>query len=150
AAPPSPAPAQAKPAAPQAPKQPATTRQATSETETVVENDLYRVTFTNSGAQAKSWLLKKYLDDQGHPLDLVNQAAAANFGYPLPLWTYDDALRNQLSSALYVVSATGMLSAPAKLQFEYSASGLTVRKTFEFDHSYVVQVQTSVFQNDSP
>src|SRR5262249_1774092 len=83
---PSPAPAQAKPAAPQAPKQPATTRQATSETETVVENDLYRVTFTNRGAQAKSWLLKKYLDDQGHPLDLVNQAAAAKFGYPLSLW----------------------------------------------------------------
>ena len=149
-APPSPAPAQAKPAASQSPKQPATTRQANSETETVVENDLYRITFTNSGAQAKSWLIKKYLDDQGHPLDLVNQAASAKFGYPLSLWTYDDALRNQLSSALYVVSSTGTLSAPAKLQFEYSDSGLTVRKTFEFDHSYVVRVQTSVFQNESP
>ena len=29
------------------------TKQATSETETVIENDLYRITFTNRGAQVK-------------------------------------------------------------------------------------------------
>ena len=59
----------------------------------MVENDLYRITFTNRGAQVKSWVLKKYDDDQGHPLELVNQAAAAQFGYPLSLWTYDENLR---------------------------------------------------------
>src|SRR5690349_12502016 len=35
-------------------------KQATSETETVIENDLYRIVLTNRGAQAKSWVLKKY------------------------------------------------------------------------------------------
>jgi YidC/Oxa1 family membrane protein insertase len=35
------------------------TKQAASETETVVENDLYRVVFTNRGAQVKSWIIKK-------------------------------------------------------------------------------------------
>src|SRR5262249_5140322 len=44
-------------------------KQAGSESETVVENDLYRVTFTNRGAQVKSWILKKFDADQGGPLD---------------------------------------------------------------------------------
>jgi YidC/Oxa1 family membrane protein insertase len=144
------APVQPAAVLPQAPKKAASTKQAASETETIIENDFYRITLTNRGAQAKSWVLKKYLDDQGRPLDLVNQAAAAKFGYPLSLWTYDEALRTRLNSALYVSSASGTLSAPAKVEFEYSDAGLTVRKSLQFDHSYVVRVETSVFQNDAP
>ena len=127
------------------------TTQATSESETVIENDLYRITFTNRGAQVKSWILKKFKDDNGKPLDLVNASAAAKHGYPLSLWTYDDSLRNTLNSALYVASTTqSTLEAPAQVQFDYSNGGLSVRKTFHFDHSYVVAVDTSVFSNDSP
>src|SRR5690349_20046505 len=66
------------------------TKRAESEGETVVENDLYKITFTNRGAQAKSWILKKYKDDKGNPLDLVNAQAAAQMGFPLSLWTYDE------------------------------------------------------------
>ena len=62
---------------------------AATEVETVVENDLYRIVFTNHGAQVKSWVLKKYKDDKGQPLDLVNPASAS-FGLPLGLFTYDD------------------------------------------------------------
>jgi len=77
------------------------TKQAASETETVIENDLYRITFTNRGAQVKSWILKKYDNDaQNGPLDLVNTAAAEKYGYPLSLWTYDESLRGKLSSVL--------------------------------------------------
>src|SRR6202790_5256447 len=61
-------------------------KQATSETETVIENDLYRITFTNRAAQAKSWILKKFNNDaQNGPLDMVNPVAAAQYGYPLSL-----------------------------------------------------------------
>jgi YidC/Oxa1 family membrane protein insertase len=130
--------------------QPATTKQAQSETETVIENDLYRIVFTNRGAQVKSWILKKFQDDQGRPLDLVNPIAAPKFGYPLSLWTYDETLRNKLNSALYVSSGEGNLTAPASLSFEYSDAGLTVRKSFQFDHSYLVRVETSVFSNGDP
>src|SRR6266700_4496259 len=145
-----PAPAQTRTTQTPVSTEPGSSKQASSESETVIENDFYRVTFTNRGAQAKSWVLKKYLDDKGKQLDLVNQNAAAKFGYPLSLWTYDDGLRTKLSSALYVSSASGTLSAPAKLEFEYSDAGLTVKKAFEFDHTYVVRVITSVFQNDAP
>jgi len=125
-------------------------RQAQAESETVIENDLYRITFTNRGAQAKSWILKKYSDDLGHPLDLVNNAAAAKYGYPLSFWSSDESLRNRLNSGLYVVSKTGTNTAPTSLLFEYSDSGLVVRKDLQFDDSYVVHVQTSVFLNGSP
>ena len=78
------------------------TKQAASETETVIENDLYRITFTNRGAQVKSWILKKFDNDaQNAPLDLVNPAAAEKYGYPLSLWTYDESLRGRLSSAMF-------------------------------------------------
>src|SRR5277367_1324252 len=61
-------------------------KQAASESETVVENNFYRITFTNRGAQVKSWILKKFDDDaQNGRLDLVNPAAAQKFGYPLSL-----------------------------------------------------------------
>jgi len=119
-------------------------KQAASETETVVENDFYRIAFTNRGGLVKSWILKKYDDDHGKPLDLVSKAAA-KYGYPLSLWTYDESQRNKINSALYVASDSGNLSAPAKLTFEYTDRGIAVRKTFSFDDTYVIHVETSVF-----
>jgi YidC/Oxa1 family membrane protein insertase len=125
----------------------------------VIENDLYKITFTNRGAQATSWILKKFSDDQGKPLDLVNSAAAAKYGYPLSLWTYDEAIRTKLNSSLYVLAADhpvkveqigGNFTAPASISFDYSDSALTVRKTFHFDNSYVIGVDTSLLSNGSP
>ena len=120
-------------------------QKASSEAETVVENDLYRIVFTNRGAQVKSWVLKKYTDDHDKPLELVN-GAAEKYGYPLSLWTYDEDLRNKLNSALYVATATGT-SAPAEISFEYSDGDVEVQKTFRVNHSYVVEARTSVVRN---
>ena len=120
---------------------------ATGEVERTVENDVYRIVFTNKGGQAKSWVLKKFKDDKGQPLDLVN-SAATQYGFPLGLYTYDDKLRDQLNSALYVPSAEGAVAAPGELTYEYSDSGLTVRKTYRFADNYVIGVEVSVTQND--
>ncbi|HEY7095481.1 MAG TPA: membrane protein insertase YidC [Terriglobales bacterium] len=122
-------------------------QKGSAETTTVIENNLYRITFTNRGAQVKSWILKKFDDDQGKPLDLVHSVAAAKHGYPLSLWTWDENQRNKLNSVLYVASASGSLSAPTTLSFEYSDKDLTVRKKFTFDQTYVVHVETSVVSN---
>jgi len=120
-------------------------KQASSETETVIENDLYKITFTNRGAQVKSWILKKFDNEaQNGPLELVDNAAAQRYGQPLLLWTYDETLRNKLSSALYLASSDGRLTAPAQISFEYADQDVVVRKTFDFDHTYVLKVETSV------
>lgn len=123
---------------------------AATQSTTVVENELYRITFSNRGGEVTSWILKKYTNYDGKPLDLVHNVAAEKFGYPLSLYTYDAGLRQRLAQALYVPSATGTLMAPNQLTFEYSAGGLAVRKTFHFDNSYVVTADVSVTQNGAP
>ena len=138
------------PSAPPAVTTNSVNKQASTETETVIENDLYKITFSNRGAQVKSWILKKFDNDaQNGLLDLVNPATAQKFGYPLSLWTYDETVRNRLNSALYVPSNEGALSAPATITFEYADQDLVVRKTFSFDHTYVLNVATSVIYKGS-
>jgi YidC/Oxa1 family membrane protein insertase len=122
---------------------------AESETTTVVENDLYRITFSNRGGLVKSWILKKYKDDSGHDLELVNEQAAALYGYPLSLWTGDEQLREKLNSALYVAGGTANAAPVKDLSFEYADGDLVVKKEFHFDNTYVVGVKSSVRQGGS-
>ena len=138
------APASAKPG-----RSAAVTKSASSEAETVVENDLFRIVLTNRGAQVKSWVLKKYKDEDGHPLDLVNPLAV-KFGLPLSLYPYDENLRNQINSALYVGSASGTITAPGELTYEYAQGDITVRKTFQFADTYVISIETVVTQSGKP
>jgi len=125
-------------------------RQADAEAETIIENDLYKITFSNRGAQVKSWILRKFKDDKGRPLELVNTAAAARFGYPLSSWTYDESLRAKLGASLFVPSLTGLQHSPAEISFEYADSDVTVRKRFRFDHTYVVEAESSVEYQGHP
>ena len=118
--------------------------QAASESETVIENEVYRIVFTNRGGRIKSWVLKKYTDDKGGPLELVNTAAAEKYGYPLTLWSYSEELRNKLNSALYVANSSGAM-APAEITFAYDDGDVSVQKSYKFDRdSYVVGARTSV------
>ena len=123
---------------------------AGSETDTVIENELYRIVFTNRGAQVKHWILKKYTDSNGKPLDLVQPQLAERFGEPLSLCTYDSALTAQLNQALYQPSATGSLLAPGTLTFHFAQNGLDVVKTFHFDASYVLAIDATVTRNGLP
>jgi YidC/Oxa1 family membrane protein insertase len=123
------------------------TVQASAESTTTVENELYRITFTNRGGQVTSWILKKFKDNDGKkPLDLVHPQAAEKFGYPLSLYTYDAALTAGLHKALYVPSAT----APGTLTFNYSDGTTQVRKTFVFDETYVLHADVEVTRNGAP
>jgi len=126
------------------------TVQASGEFTTTVENELYSITFTNRGGQVTSWILKKFKDTDGKPLNLVHTQAAEQFGYPLSLYTYDAALTAGLSKALYVPSATGTLTAPASLTFNYSDGAIKVRKTFAFDETYVLHADVEITRNGEP
>src|ERR1039458_2333611 len=128
--------------------------QAASESETVIENDVYRIVFTNRGGRVKSWVLKKYTDDKGRPLELVNAEAAEKYGFPLALWSYDETLRNKLNSVLYAVptlsqsarkdGAAAVDGAPAvkdsapavdETKFAYNDGDVSVQKRFTFDRN---------------
>lgn len=129
-----------------------TTAQVTapSETTTTIENEKFRITFTNKGAQVQHWILKGFTDSSGKPLDMVQEQAATRFGLPLSLYTYDSALTNQLNTALYQPSTTGQVLAPNSVSFHYASSGLDVVKTFSFNTTYVVNVHAEVKRNGQP
>ena len=160
--------APAQPALPGQPQPAAATASAPSstpaiaaalETETTIENERYKITFSNRGAQVKRWLLKDYTDTAGKPLDMVQPQAAARFGFPLSLFTYDQGLTAQLNQALYQVTAsgaqpsvTGHAQVPETnaLTFHYAADGLDVVKTVRFDATYVITVEAQVRRNGVP
>ena len=117
----------------------------------VVENDLYRVEFSNRGAVVKSWLLKKYKDDSKPQkiLDLVHPKAAADTGgWPFSMVIDDPQLEKAANNGLYKVSGDSTsLTAPTDLVFTWSDGHLEVTKKFHFEHSYVLSVETSVTEN---
>jgi YidC/Oxa1 family membrane protein insertase len=131
------------------------TVQASAESTTTIENELYRITFTNRGAQVTSWVLKRTAscacqDAEGKPLNLVHTQAAEQFGYPLSLYTYEAPLTASLNQALYAPSATGQLAAPATLTFKYSSGNIQVTKTFSFDETYVLHADVEVTRGGAP
>jgi YidC/Oxa1 family membrane protein insertase len=140
--------AAAKGASAKTPAAPAVKAAAVSTT--VIENELYRITFSNKGGEVTSWILKRYKTDEGKPLDIVHDQAAEKFGYPLSIYTYEPALTTSLNRALYVPSATGHLAVPSKLTFTYSEGGLDVTKTFSFDETYVLHATVQVTRNGIP
>ena len=117
----------------------------------VVENALYRVEFSNRGAVVKSWQLKKYKDDAKpqRVLDLVHpETAAKTDGWPFSLVFDDPALETAANTGLYKISSDSTsLEAPADLTFTWSDGHLEVTKKFRFDHSYVVDVETTSTYN---
>lgn len=125
---------------------------ASTESETTVENPLYKIVFTNRGAQVKHWILKQYKDSAGKPLDMVQPQTAARFGLPLSLYTYEPALTTAVNQALYQPTTTAnWVAAPASLSFHYAAGGLDVTKSFHFEqNSYVIGIETRVLRNGAP
>ena len=128
----------------------AAVKQAAAETETVLENDHYRVTLINRGAVAKSWVLKDFKDNKGQPLDLVNSAAAAELGFPLSLFSYDKNLEKKLNQSLYVASTAGLIKGDGSVTFDFSDGETVARKTFRIDKGYVLGVETEVTHQGQP
>ena len=125
-------------------------KQAATETETILENDSYKVVLTNRGAVAKSWVLKKFKDNKGNDLDLVNSAAATELGFPLSFFTYDKDLKKKLNEGLYVASATGSIKNDGSVTFEFSDGDTRARKTFRIDKGYVLHVESEVAHLGQP
>lgn len=130
------------------------TKADTQERTLVVENDLYRVEFSNRGAVVKSWQLKKYTDDSKPPrvLDLVHaDASQQTSGWPFALALNDQQQESAASGALYQISTpASTLHAPADVEFTWSDGHLEVTKRFRFDHTYVVHAETSATFNGTP
>ena len=146
------APAAATPSKPAAPAAPAPGQiQDTAEKITTIDTDLYSIQFTNRGAGVKSWVLKKYSDHAGKPLEMVNSVSLAKVPVPLSLVVKDDKenqTANILNYSFYVAkpSADGL-----SVDFEFSDGKVYAKKSFQFSkNSYLSQIVTEVTQNGAP
>jgi YidC/Oxa1 family membrane protein insertase len=120
-------------------------QQGTKAEEIVVENDVARVTLSTEGALVKSWILKKFRDEKGKPLDVVNGPACEALGFPLSLKLGDEELAKKLNAALFVAAPGGpALKAPAKLELVYSDGKIQARKVISFGLAYEVHLEASV------
>ncbi len=138
--------AAAKPEAPKVPPPPQIpVVQGQQAQDIVVENDLYRITFSTQGGVVKSWILKKYDDANGKPLDVVDSAACKQLGYPMSLRTADHSLNQKVNQALYAAQPSGAtLQAPTTLEFTYSDGHVQVQKKFTFGSDYTMKASVSV------
>jgi YidC/Oxa1 family membrane protein insertase len=120
---------------------------AASVVESIIETDVYRIVFTNQGATAKSWVLKKFNDDAGKPLELIN-LAAGNVPAPFSIDFTGQKPRFDPNKVLYEakVSADG-----TSVDYEYSDGGATIRKSFVFSKdSYLATIKSTVVENNTP
>src|SRR5580692_5249725 len=89
----------------------------TSEQQFVIDTDIYRVTLSNRGGTVRSWILKKYRDKQGKPLELVNAASYSKVAPPFSVVLRDEKASDALNYGLYVAKP-----APDGLGVEYTFS----------------------------
>ena len=112
-----------------------------------IDTQLYEIRFSNRGGVVQSWLLKKYRDHDGKPLQLVNTVAAAKVGYPFS-WVFKTPPASDPNTALFVMKPD-----PDGLgvSFEYSDGHSVFRKSFQFtQNSYLSQITSEALVNGVP
>jgi YidC/Oxa1 family membrane protein insertase len=112
----------------------------------IVDTKLYHVVLSNQGGVVRSWVLKKYKDSLGEPLELVNtdQKAVQATGYPFSLAFPKAKPAVDVNAVLYAAKP-----APDGLgiDYDYSDGNVVVHKTFRFEQaSYLSQVSSEVTQ----
>ncbi|MEO7144746.1 MAG: membrane protein insertase YidC [Bryobacteraceae bacterium] len=113
-----------------------------------VDTPLYYIVFSNKGAVVTSWILKKYPEESGKPLELVNQAALGKTVSPFSIILQDDQPAANLNEALYAATpaADGL-----GIDYEFSDGHTASKKTFHFEKDgYLSQVTSALSTNGVP
>jgi YidC/Oxa1 family membrane protein insertase len=114
-----------------------------SETTTDIDSDLYHIVFTNRGAVVKSWVLKKYKDDAGKPLQLINPGDKFSFPFAIDFTGQKPAF--DPNAVLY---QTKVSNGGDSIDFEYSDGRTRIHKSFEFTKdTYLSTVKSFVLDN---
>ena len=121
--------------------------QAASESVTQIDTSLYHIVFTNRGAVAKSWVLKRYQDDAGKPLEVI---ANASSDVPLP-FSLDITGQKPNFDPNTVLYQTKVAPDGLSVEYTYSDGTTSIRKSFGFStDSYLSQIKSTVLMNGTP
>jgi YidC/Oxa1 family membrane protein insertase len=129
------------------PAPPAGQIQASSLISTEVDTDLYHIVLSNRGGVITSWVLKRYTNDAGKPLQLIN-LAASDVPRPFSLQINGQQPAFDPNIVLYRPSVSnGGLS----ITYEYSNGQTSIRKSFVFQkNSYLSTIKSAVLENNTP
>ena len=121
--------------------------QASTENTTEIDTSLYHVVFTNRGAAVKSWVLKKFQDNSGKPLQVVN-TAATDLPLPFTIELNGNKPAFDPNTVFYQSKLTG---GGTGIEYDYSDGRTSIRKTFQFTgSSYLSEVKCEVLENGTP
>jgi len=129
-----------------APRVPVPPLAAAAEETVTVDRPLYTAVVTNRGGALRSFVLKKYLDAKGKPLDLVRHGSP----YPGVTLTLDtaDPFLTRAAEALYVVERSEADGATTVRLHYREADGSGIVRTWVFRSEY--QVATKVEREGGP
>src|SRR3954470_3580314 len=115
----------------------------------VLETPQVHAVFTTRGGALKSWSLKKYLDSQKQPFEIIAGHAPPDAPLPFTLGADDPAIAAKLAAAPFSVTSQNQTGGNWRAQFDFDdGAGLHAQKTFSIDAAkpYVVNVAVSVSQ----
>ena len=131
-------------------------KQAGAERWVEVETDLYRLKLSNREAVVRSWVLKKYKDSHGKPLEFVDETKSGQYGYPLSIRVdKEEEITRSLRNVLFATDAPVKLDMASdgsqQVTFEFANQTLRVLKKITFTRgSYVVGIDSKVWLNSKP
>ncbi|HEV3333591.1 MAG TPA: membrane protein insertase YidC [Bryobacteraceae bacterium] len=127
-----------------APSIPATPQQV--QPSFIVDTDVYRIAFSNQGATVRSWVLKKYKNNDGKPLELVNTTATTEF--PFSLYFPEQKPTANVNFAYFTQSG---VPDGIGVRYQFSDGHTSVKKEFLFQqNTYLAQVTTEVTVDGKP
>ncbi len=113
-----------------------------------IETDLYRVELSNKGGVATSWILKKFKDSKGQPLQLVQTAGTEKVGYPFAIQMNGRDMNPNLNWYLFAATPT---ADGLGVEFRYANGNNRATKSFRFrKDQYVVDVKSELVLNGVP
>ncbi len=122
-----------------------------------VDGPLFTAVFTNRGAGLTSFVLKKYKDDSGKPLDLVSHSAKDFSGFYPFFFLGNGEFFGALNKALFNYQGTTAVAVTGgkrtEIVFEYAdaARNLKAAKKFIFNaDSYVIGLDFEVLKDGRP
>jgi YidC/Oxa1 family membrane protein insertase len=114
-----------------------------------VEEPFFRASFHTRGAMLSSFVLTRYEDDQGKPLELVHTVPPGVIRpFGVDFGPAGD-LTHRLSEAIYAVDEA-TAGDRRTLKFRYSDGTISVEKDFTFDGGYLFDVSVSVAGTEKP
>lgn len=103
-------------------------RVSTTEEIVTFETSDVHVVLSNRGAVVRSWVLKRFKDAAGKPLELVNQAGSKDTGYPFSLKSSEN-MGYDVNNLLWVAHTDGKQT----IRYELSYDLIRAKKTFTFN-----------------